>query len=61
MNRVNQRKFANLEDDDGMLCGVLLQQVLEVWRAGAQDHLVRFRVLALNSSTLIYLRRAKSD
>ena len=36
-----------LQDDDGMLGGVLIQQVLEVGGAGAQDHLVGFGVLAL--------------
>ena len=36
------------QDDDGVLGRVLLQQVLEVGRAGAQDHLVSFRVLTLD-------------
>ena len=36
-----------LQDDDGMLRGVLIQQVLEVGGAGAQDHLVGFGMLAL--------------
>ena len=36
-----------LEDDDGVLGGVLLQQVLEVGAAGAEDHLVGLGVLAL--------------
>ena len=36
-----------LQDDDGMLGGVLIQQVLEVGGAGAQDHLVGFGMLAL--------------
>ena len=36
-----------LQDDDGVLGRVLLQQVLEVGRAGAQDHLVGLSVLAL--------------
>ena len=36
-----------LQDDDGMLGGVLIQQVLEVGGAGAEDHLVGFGVLAL--------------
>ena len=29
-----------IEDDDRMLRWVLLQQVLEIWTAGTQDHLV---------------------
>ena len=36
------------QDDDGVLGRVLLQQVLEIGRAGAQDHLVSFRVLTLD-------------
>ena len=36
-----------LEDDDGVLGGVLLKQVLEVGAAGAEDHLVGLGVLAL--------------
>ena len=32
-----------------MFCWVLLQQVLEVWRASAQDHLVGLGMLTLNS------------
>ena len=36
-----------LQDDNGMLGGVLIQQVLEVGGAGAQDHLVGFGMLAL--------------
>merc|ERR1719206_635035 len=43
------RKGDILEYDDRVLGGVLLQQVLEVGRAGAQDHLVSFRVLTLGS------------
>ena len=30
-----------------MLCRILFQQVLEVWRAGTDDHLVSFGVLTL--------------
>jgi len=37
-----------LQDDDGMLGGVLIQQVLEVGGAGAQDHLVGFGMLPLS-------------
>ena len=33
------------QDDDGVLGGVLLQQGLEVGRAGGQDHLVRLAAL----------------
>ena len=36
-----------LQDDNGMLGGVLIQQVLEVGGAGAQDHLVGFGMLPL--------------
>ena len=36
-----------LEDDDRVLGGVLLQEVLEVGAAGAQYHLVGLGVLAL--------------
>ena len=38
-----------LQNDDGVLGRVLLQQVLEVWRASAQDHLVGLGMLTLNS------------
>ena len=34
-----------LEDDDGVLGGVFLEQGLEVGRAGGQDHLVRLAAL----------------
>ena len=37
------------EDNDRVLGGVLLQQVLEVWRASAQDHLVGLGMLTLNT------------
>ena len=30
-----------------MLCRILFQQVLEVWRAGTEDHLVSLGVLTL--------------
>ena len=40
-----------LEDDDGVLGGVLLQQVLEVGAAGAEDHLVGLGVLALGGDS----------
>jgi len=36
-----------LQDDDGVLCGVLLQQGLKVGRAGGEDHLVRLARLAV--------------
>ena len=36
-----------LEDNDRVLGGVLLQQVLEVGGASTQDHLVCFGVLTL--------------
>ena len=36
-----------LQDDDRVLGRVLLQQVLEVGGAGAEDHLVSLGVLAL--------------
>ena len=36
-----------LQDDDGMLGGILLQKVFEVWRACTEDHLVCLSVLAL--------------
>ena len=42
-----------LEDDDGVLGGVLLQESLEVGRAGRQDHLVslaRLTVASLESN-----------
>ena len=38
-----------LQDDDRVLGRVLLQQVLEVGRAGAEDHLVGLSVLALKT------------
>ena len=41
--------LANLKDNYGMFCWVLLQQVLEVWRASAQDHLVGLGMLTLNT------------
>ena len=34
-----------LEDDDGVLGGILLQEGLEVWRASGQDHLVSLAAL----------------
>ena len=37
-----------LQDDDGVLGGVLLQKVLEVGRTGTENHLVSLGVLALN-------------
>ena len=40
-----------LQDDDGVLGGVLLQQVLEIWAAGAQDHLVGLGVLTLGGNS----------
>ena len=39
-----------LQDDDGMLRGVLIQQVLEVGGASTQDHLVCFGVLTLETT-----------
>ena len=36
-----------LQDDDGMLGRVLLQQSLEVGTAGGEDHLVSLRALAV--------------
>ena len=36
-----------LQDDNGMLGGVLLQKVLEVWRACTEDHLVCLGMLTL--------------
>ena len=36
-----------LEDDNWVLGWVLLQQVLEVWRAGTENHLVSLGVLPL--------------
>ena len=39
-----------LEDNDRVLGGVLLQQVLEVGGASTQDHLVSFSVLTLKIS-----------
>jgi len=38
-----------LEDDDGVLGGVLLQESLEVGRAGRQDHLVSLARLTVAS------------
>ena len=38
-----------LEDDDGVLGGVLLQEVLEVGRAGTENHLVGLGMLALKN------------
>ena len=38
------------EDNDRVLGGVLLQQVLEVGGASTQDHLVSFGVLTLKNS-----------
>ena len=32
-----------------MLCGILLQQILEVWGASTKDHLMGFCVLTLNN------------
>ena len=42
-------KLADLQNDNGVLCRVLLQQVLEVWGAGTKDHLVGFCVLTLHN------------
>ena len=47
-----------LQDDDGMLGGVLIQQVLEVGGAGAQDHLVGFGMLALEDFIKLMSRKA---
>ena len=47
-----------LQDDDGMLSGVLIQQVLEVGGAGAQDHLVGFGMLALEDFIKLMSRKA---
>merc|ERR1719239_799711 len=46
------RKGNILENDDRMLCRILFQQILEVWRAGTEDHLVSLGML-----TLMYLPR----
>merc|ERR1719186_2310530 len=40
-----------LEDDDRVLSRVLLQQILEIWTAGAQDHLVSLGVLPLSGDS----------
>ena len=42
-------KLADLQNDNGVLCRVLLQQILEVWGAGTKDHLMGFRVLTLHN------------
>ena len=42
-----------LQDDDRVLGRVLLQQVLEVGRAGAEDHLVGLSVLALGEKIVM--------
>ena len=47
-----------LQDDNGMLGGVLIQQVLEVGGAGAQDHLVGFGMLPLENFIKLMLRKA---
>ena len=47
-----------LQDDDGMLSGVLIQQVLEVGGAGAQDHLVGFGMLPLEDFIKLMSRKA---
>ena len=47
-----------LQDDNGMLGGVLIQQVLEVGGAGAQDHLVGFGMLALEDFIKLMSRKA---
>ena len=39
-----------LQDDDWMLGWVLLQQVLEVWRTSAENHLVSLGVLSLSGN-----------
>ena len=48
----------NLQDDDGVLGGILIQQVLEVGGAGAQDHLVGFGMLPLENFIKLMLRKA---
>ena len=35
------------EDDDGMFGGILLEKILEVWTARAENHLVSLGVLTL--------------
>lgn len=39
-----------LEDDDGVLGGIFLQEGLEVWRASGQDHLVSLAALPVRSN-----------
>jgi len=36
-----------LQDDDGMLCGILLKQSLKVRATGGQDHFVSFGALTV--------------
>ena len=52
-----------LEDDDGVLGWVLLQQVLEVWRTGAENHLVSLGVLTLSgcNQRSCYQKKASKD
>ena len=51
------------EDDDGMFGGILLEKILEVWTARAENHLVSLGVLTLRgcNQRTCYQKKATKD